>query len=218
MKLIQMSDHIYKLNMQTTVGIPIQINTWFIVNDNDVYIIDTGMDDYAELQITIAKSLGNPKGIFLTHGHLDHINGAKRISEALKIPIFTHKNELPYINGELPYPNKTHTENTGVQYIVKPLETNTNLPFNYYLTPGHAPGHVIYFHNQDKILICGDLFISDAQHLHIPIKKFTYNMTENIKSGQIIDNLCPKLITTSHGDDLYYSEDIYSIYKFKYEE
>ena len=153
MKLIQMSDHIYKLNIQTTVGIPIQINTWFIVNDNDVYIIDTGMDDYAELQITIAKSLGNPKGIFLTHGHLDHINGAKRISEALKIPIFTYKNELPYINGELPYPNKTHTENTGVQYIVKPLETNTNLPFNYYLTPGHAPGHVIYFHNQDKILI-----------------------------------------------------------------
>ncbi|MFJ1814935.1 MBL fold metallo-hydrolase [Staphylococcus saprophyticus] len=52
-----MSDHIYKLNIQTTVGIPIQINTWFIVNDNDVYIIDTGMDDYAELQITIAKSL-----------------------------------------------------------------------------------------------------------------------------------------------------------------
>ncbi|MFQ3783136.1 MBL fold metallo-hydrolase [Staphylococcus saprophyticus] len=85
MKLIQMSDHIYKLNIQTTVGIPIQINTWFIVNDNDVYIIDTGMDDYAELQITIAKSLGNPKGIFLTHGHLDNINGAKRISEALKI-------------------------------------------------------------------------------------------------------------------------------------
>lgn len=107
------------------------------MNDNDVYIIDTGMDDYAELQITIAKSLGNPKVIFLTHGHLDYINSAKRISEALKIPIFTHKNELP---------------------------------------------------------------------------------TENIKSGQIIDNLCPKLITTSHGDDLYYSDDIYSIYKFKYEE
>ncbi|NWK84780.1 MBL fold metallo-hydrolase [Staphylococcus sp. GSSP0090] len=218
MKLIQISDHIYKLSIQTTVGIPIIINTWFIVSAHEVYIIDTGMDDYAELQITIAKSLGNPKAIFLTHGHLDHINGAKRISEDLKIPIYAHKNELPYINGEWPYPNKTNPENTGVQYKVKPLATATNLPFIYYLTPGHAPGHVVFFHDQDQILICGDLFISDAQHLHTPIKKFTYNMAENIKSGQIIDKICPKLITTSHGDDLFYSYDVYAIYKFKYEE
>lgn len=43
MKLIQMSDHIYKLNIQTTVGIPIQINTWFIVNDNENFPIYVGL-------------------------------------------------------------------------------------------------------------------------------------------------------------------------------
>lgn len=43
-------------------------------------------------------------------------------------------------------------------------------------------------------------------------------MAQNISNGKIIDTVKPKLITTSHGDDITYSEEIYSIYKFKYEE
>lgn len=213
------SRHIYKLSITTNVGIPVLINTWFILKDSDVYIIDTGMDDYSDLQINIAKHLGNPKAILLTHGHHDHINGARSLKDQLDIPIYAHANELPYINGELPYPHKDKIENTGVSYQIKSLEAfNHSLPIDFYLTPGHSPGHIVLHHKEDDVLICGDLFISQKTTLHPPIKKFTYDMNENIQSGSIIDELQPKLITTSHGQDIHYSKDIYSIYKFSYEE
>lgn len=217
LELKQISRHIYKLTVETTVGIPIIINTWYILKDDNVYIIDTGMASYSNKQIKIAQLLGTPQAIFLTHGHLDHINGAKTLSESLNIPIYAHEKELPYINGALPYPNKHDIDDTGVAHKVKSLNHSLNIPFNYYLTPGHAPGHVIYYHNEDDVLICGDLFISNSKTLHPPINKFTYDMMQNINSGNIIDTIKPKLITTSHGDDIVYSEDIYPIYKFKYE-
>ncbi|MBF7019882.1 MBL fold metallo-hydrolase [Staphylococcus sp. 18_1_E_LY] len=217
MELKQVSQHIYKLTVETTVGIPIIINTWYILEDGNVYIIDTGMASYSNTQIKVALLLGAPQAIFLTHGHSDHINGAKHLSESLNIPIYAHEKELPYINGTLPYPNKHEIDETGVANKVQPLNLSLDIPFSYYLTPGHAPGHVIYYHNQDDVLICGDLFISDSNALHPPINKFTYDMMQNINSGIVVDTIKPKLITTSHGDDIVYSEEIYPIYKFKYE-
>lgn len=215
MNFTKISKHIYKLSMNIDLGIPALINTWFILKGSDVYIIDTGMENYSELQIKIAKQLGNPKAIILTHGHHDHINGAHSLKENLNIPIYAHANELPYINGEIPYPLNDKTEDTGVSYQVKALEEfNHMLPIDLYLTPGH----IVIHHNEDDILICGDLFISQMFTLHPPIKKFTYDMNKNIQCGSIIDELQPKLITTSHGQDINYSKDIYPIYKFSYED
>lgn len=220
MNLTQISEHIYKLSVKAEVGIPILINTWYVVKDNAVYIIDTGIEQYAELQIKVAQLLGEPKAIFLTHGHVDHIGAAKIIKDKFNIEVHAHKNELKYINNEEAYPNKDKIENTDINHEVKPLDRKhfDELPLKYILTPGHSPGHVVFYHEEDQVLICGDLFISEEDSLHPPIKKFTYNLNENIESGSIINDLNPKIITTSHGRDMNYSIKAYEIYRFKYEE
>ncbi|MED3916660.1 MBL fold metallo-hydrolase, partial [Priestia megaterium] len=53
--------------------------------------------------------------------------------------------------------------------------------------------------------------------LHPPIRKFTVDMNENINSGRIIDEIKPSIISSSHGKDVKYHNDLYSIYKFIYE-
>lgn len=96
----------------------------------------------------------------MTHGHLDHINGAKYLKNNLNIPIYAHEAEIPFINGEKPYPNKAEKETTGVEHQVEGLSDNIikTLPVDVYLTPGHTPGHVIYHHKDDNVLLTGDLF------------------------------------------------------------
>lgn len=169
MEFVQISKHVYRLTYETVVGIPVKINTWYVVDAEDVYIIDTGMEDHAHMQLNAAKSLGTPKGILLTHGHLDHINGAKYLRDELKIRIYAHEIEIPFINGEKPYPNKIEKETTNVEYQVEALSDNIikTLPLDVYLTPGHAPGHVIYHHKDDNVLLTGDLFISSSESLQI---------------------------------------------------
>ncbi|MDD9791818.1 MBL fold metallo-hydrolase [Priestia megaterium] len=219
MEFVQISEHVYRLTYETVVGIRVKINTWYVVDGEDVYIIDTGMEDYACAQLNAAKSLGAPKSILLTHGHLDHINGAKYLRNNLNIPIYAHENEIPFINAEKPYPNRIEKEITGVEHQVESLNDYIikTLPLDVYLTPGHAPGHVIYHHKADNVLLTGDLFFSNAESLHPPIRKFTVDMDENINSGRIIDEIKPSIISSSHGEDVKYNDDLYTIYKFIYE-
>lgn len=219
LEFVQISEHVYRLTYKIVVGIPVKINTWYVVDGKDVYIIDTGMEDYARTQLNAAKSLGVPKSILLTHGHLDHINGAKYLQEKLNISIYSHKIEIPFINGEKPYPTKAEEERTGVEYQVEGLSDSIikTLPIDVYLTPGHTPGHVIYHHKDDNVLLTGDLFISHAETLHPPIQKFTVDMNENINSGRVIDEIKPSIISSSHGEDVKYNDELYAIYKFRYE-
>lgn len=218
MNVIQLSPHVFKCEFAIKSIVPIPVNIWFVKYHDDVYIIDTGIEEFVSSQMKIAASIGVPKAVLLTHGHGDHINGAARWRKEFKIPIYAHPQELIYINGEEPYPNKDTIENTGVANMVQPLtsETLAHLPMQFYLTPGHSPGHVIYHHEEDNILLAGDLFITSKDDLHPPVKRFSVDMNQNIKSGAIIDEIKPKLISSSHGQDIFYHDDLYKKYVFWY--
>jgi glyoxylase-like metal-dependent hydrolase (beta-lactamase superfamily II) len=216
--MIQLSKHIFKCEFKIEGPIKIPINIWFIKDHDDVYIIDTGVEELVHVQIKAAKAIGIPKAIFLTHGHSDHIQGAAKWLEQFNIPIYAHHHELKYINGIVPYPNNKTIEDTGVANFVQPLTAQTfaNLPIQYYLTPGHSPGHVVYHHEIDNTLLAGDLFITSKEDLLPPIRNFSVDMNENIDSGAIIDEIKPRLISSSHGQDLLYNEDLYKKYVFWY--
>ncbi|WP_307001635.1 MBL fold metallo-hydrolase [Lederbergia panacisoli] len=83
-----------------------------------------------------------------------------------------------------------------------PNETENLVPIGGltpYLTPGHSPGHVAYFHEKDQVLLAGDLFTSKKGKLHRPISIFTPDMNEAVKSSAIIKELKPKKVEVCHG-------------------
>ncbi|MFE0624837.1 MBL fold metallo-hydrolase [Priestia aryabhattai] len=220
MNIKQISEHVFQceFEFELDVDLRIPVNVWLIKDGEDVYIIDTGLEHFADDLIKAVLSIGTPKAILLTHGHLDHIKGAAKLIEKFNIPIYAHQKELIYINGEAPYPKTNNLPNTGVANIVQPLteQTLADLPIKHYLTPGHSPGHVVYHHEIDKILLSGDLFFTSKEALQPPVRKFSVDIDENIDSGAIIDKIKPTLICSSHGPSLPYDNQLYKKYVWNY--
>jgi len=64
-------------------------NTW-IIGDTDVVVVDPGPDDPRHLdavQAHLRERDLRPVGIVLTHGHVDHSEGARTLAEALGVGV-----------------------------------------------------------------------------------------------------------------------------------
>jgi len=109
------------------------------------------------------------KAIWLTHGHIDHAGGAKELKEALGIDIIgPHKDDLSLLQ---------RLEAQASMFGV-PMKVSNVLPdrwledgdtvsfgdhtFEVYHTPGHAPGHVIYFHRGQGFAHLGDVLFQGS--------------------------------------------------------
>ncbi|GGG59513.1 MBL fold metallo-hydrolase [Paenibacillus radicis (ex Gao et al. 2016)] len=207
MKVRKISSHITKLE----VSIGIKFSAWLIQAEDGVTIIDTGLPFMGKAILREARKLGKIKAVLLTHGHGDHVGGLSYIAKEERIPVFAHKIELPYIEGVKPFPGKKKLENLVEIGLVQPLPTDENhqlLPIQGlipYLTPGHSPGHVVYYHPEDSVLISGDLFTSKRGKLQKPAKMFTPHMSEAIASGAIVKELKPVLVSITHSKDVHHA-------------
>ncbi|MFF2479735.1 MBL fold metallo-hydrolase [Paenibacillus sp. NPDC058071] len=209
MKVRKISNHITKLE----VRIGILFSAWLVQDEDGVTIIDTGLPFMGKAILREAKKLGKIKAVLLTHGHGDHVGGLSHVAKEARIPVYAHKLELKYINGEEPFPGRKKAEKLVEVGLVQPLPTDENqrllpiLGLIPYHTPGHSPGHVVYYHPEDSVLIGGDLFTSKRGKLQKPAKMFTPNMSEAIASGAIVRDLKPSLVTITHSKDVHHAYD-----------
>jgi glyoxylase-like metal-dependent hydrolase (beta-lactamase superfamily II) len=107
--------------------------------------------------------------IWLTHGHIDHAGGADELREILGIKIIgPHKDDLPLLERL-----ETQAQRFGVAMEVRNvvpdrwLEEGDTLSFGdhvfeVYHTPGHAPGHVIFFSREQGFAHLGDVLFNGS--------------------------------------------------------
>ena len=205
MKAERISEHIWSL--KTWMIVPIHV--WVIVDEDGVTLVDAGMPMMAKGIMKFIKQLnaGPLKRILLTHGHADHVGAVKAIVTENEAPVYAHRIEIPYLEGELLYPKRKKLENNLPKQLTQPLLEDEfgNLQsvdgLTPYLTPGHSPGHVVYYHEKDQVLLAGDLFNSKKGNLHPPM--FTPFMDEAIKSSAIVRKLKPKRLEVCHGSTVF---------------
>lgn len=163
--------------------------------------------------------------ILLTHGHADHVGAIEKIVQETKVPVLAHRLEIPYMTGKVPYPGNKKSKEFVLDGVVLPLEEDGqgNLlkigSLRPYLTPGHSPGHVAYYHPEDQVLLSRDLFTSKKGRLRRPMPWFTANMIEAIENGgQIVQQLKPEIVEITHGDAVYHAVDQIDDYLKKYKQ
>ncbi|HLO01632.1 MAG TPA: MBL fold metallo-hydrolase [Symbiobacteriaceae bacterium] len=224
MKMERISEHIWSL--KSWLLFPVHV--WLVVADDGVTLVDAGFPIMAGgiLRFIDQLNAGPLQRILLTHGHGDHVGSVTRIREQHPVPVYAHRIELPYLEGELPYPRRRKAETGLPKGLAQPLvvepATQSAMPLTEepaaqpfsggqgarlalvaglrpYLTPGHSPGHVAYYHEQDQVLLAGDLFTSKRGQLRRPMAMFTADMAEAVRSSAILRELQPKRLEVCHG-------------------
>lgn len=211
MKIAQVSDHIWSL--KTWMLLPIHV--WVVVEEDGVTLVDTGLPLMAKgiLHFIDRLNAGPLKRILLTHGHSDHTGAIKRILKVKTVPVFAHRIEIPYMEGDYPYPRRKKNIATVKKGFIHalPEDENKNLQrvgdITPYFTPGHSPGHVVFHHRDDHVLLAGDLFTSRKGKLHKPMPMFTADMNQALKSSQIVRELKPDRLEVCHGKSVLFPAD-----------
>lgn len=158
---------------QLSVG-PFQANCYIVGCETSKagVIIDPG--DEAERILEEVTHLGlDIKYVLLTHAHYDHIAASKEVTDITKAPLALHKDDLALLKagGGGPlfgFPMPPYKEPDIW------LEEGNEISFGQYtfkifFTPGHAPGHVIFYEPNANITFDGDvLFASGIGRTDLP--------------------------------------------------
>ncbi|WP_161991057.1 MULTISPECIES: MBL fold metallo-hydrolase [unclassified Rhizobium] len=125
-------------------------------------LVDPGGDVDVILQ-TVKENGITLKEIWLTHGHIDHAGGAKEVKEALGLEIIgPHEDDLPLL-GQIEARGRAFNIE-GVQNVIPDrflkdgdIVSFGEHEFQVFHTPGHSPGHVIYFNKVQNFALVGDV-------------------------------------------------------------
>jgi len=200
---------------------------------SEFVLIDTGMPKSAEqIKNMIHKRFGEsaiPKAIILTHGHFDHVGSIAALLEDWDIPVYAHEQELPFLTGKEDYPPGDPNVDSGLVAKMSPLFPNHGIDISAHIqplssdgtvpnmpgwkcihTPGHTPGHISLFREQDRILIAGDAFVTvkqeslykvltQTQEISGPPRYYTTDWEAAYESVKKLEALKPQLAVTGHG-------------------
>lgn len=165
MELVQVGEKTYYIKNATNIGI-------YKVDENSVYLIDTGNDKEAGKKILkITDEQGwKVKGIITTHSHADHIGGNKVIQDRTGCTIVANKiersfTEYPilepsFLYGGYPFKELRHKFLLAKESVVTPIEDNLPEGLEYFLLKGHF-FDMIGIRTSDNVYFLADSIFSE---------------------------------------------------------
>jgi hydroxyacylglutathione hydrolase len=157
----------------------------------------------------------------LTHAHGDHQGASQAVCERFGVPYWVGAADVgaaelggAALYADMPQPLHwmprlySHIFPGPGQPVDRPLvEGDTVAGFTVLETPGHSAGHVSFWRESDRALICGDVFTNmDVMTLwpglHQPKDFFTPDPVTNRASMRRLAELEPTLVCFGHGAPL----------------
>lgn len=145
---------------------PFQENTFLVYDETkECVIIDAGCNEekeFNEIDKFIEENKLKLKYIINTHCHIDHIMGNAYLVNKYNVESIAHKEDMPLLERsndmalafgfnvqEPPVPNKFVAENEKIEF--------GNTCFKVIHVPGHSPGSIVLYNEQEKYMIVGDV-------------------------------------------------------------
>ena len=146
---------------------PFQENTFVLYDKSkECIIIDPGCyekEEEVELESFISENGLNPVALLNTHCHIDHILGNQFVADKWGVELQMHKKDLPLLENAGEISKMYGFENYyGSPYPKHFLEDGNIFSFGeseleVLFTPGHAPGHICFYSEENNLIISGDV-------------------------------------------------------------
>ena len=149
----------------------LQSNCYIVYNEQlaQAILFDPG-SDYKKINRFLKEKQLTLKGIFLTHGHIDHIGATDVfLSQMPTLPVFIHKEDASFLGDG----SKNLSLNISrTNYVLKPANlilledlqivdiADYKVECRHY--PGHTPGACMYFIHDLHAIFSGDVLFSKA--------------------------------------------------------
>jgi glyoxylase-like metal-dependent hydrolase (beta-lactamase superfamily II) len=209
------------------------VNVYLVRTGTTWVLVDAGLAGYARTIAAAADEFigrgAAPSAIVLTHGHFDHVGSLDALLERWPVPVYAHRLERPYLNGESAYPPPDPLVGRGSMSLLSRLYPRGPIDIGNCLnvlpedgtvpmmpgwravfTPGHTAGHVSFYREADKTLIAGDAVTATKQEsalavlmqreeMHGPPAYFTQDWRAAAGSVHKLAALEPEVLATGHG-------------------
>lgn len=151
----------------------------------------------------------------VTHGHFDHQGSSAALVAARGVPFWAPAREAGALASGDVMPLGPANVVTRLQDrfwagpavpVARELREGDELDAGFVVleTPGHSPGHLSFWREEDRVLIAGDvLFGRHPLHgrpgLHQPPERFTLDPAANRRAIRRLADLRPSVVVFGHG-------------------
>ena len=174
------------LSVRRFVGGPLETNAYLVSDSGsgDAIVVDAPPGVAEAIVDAVNASGATVHQIVVTHGHWDHIAGLEALARALGSPVFAHRAVRERIErpaGDSPVP-------------VPPARLDGELDESDEVTvgghvflvmhmPGHDPGHILLYSEDDSLILGGDVLFpgghgrtdipgADPQAMNATLRRF----------------------------------------------
>ncbi len=152
--------------------------------------------------------------VALTHCHPDHQGLAHEICTTQGVTLACHEDDCAALEGRAPMqPQNFMIRQSTWLWAGPPHPVGWKLRdgdrvagFRVFHTPGHTPGHILFFRESDRVAIAGDLLFSwgirTCRWLTEPPAFFCVDAAQNRRSIRLLAELRPSLVCFGHGPPL----------------
>jgi glyoxylase-like metal-dependent hydrolase (beta-lactamase superfamily II) len=186
-------------------GFPANAVNQYIIGD---VLIDAGvgLDTKRLLRELEGKSLSAHA---ITHAHLDHYGASHAICEKFGLPLWAGAADVEAIEkGRMVAKGGRMVPAARAHPVARALKEGDEVAgFTVLDTPGHSPGHVSFWRESDRVLVCGDVMWGTNPFLLFgpiqqPFPIASPDPELNRESARRLAALVPQLVCFGHGKPL----------------
>ncbi len=161
----------------------------YLVGIDEVAVIDPGPDDKRHIDAIVGASMKERvRWVLLTHTHPDHAPGTARLVKATGAEVLAFGKRLDKDNDIVP--DRVIGEGDTIE--------GTEFGLDVLHTPGHAPNHLCFLLEEERVLFTGDTVLDGMFSVVSPARGG--DMTEYLATLARLEKLRLSRLAPGHGD------------------